>query len=129
MAIFGLALGALIMKQIKLIGTLATLLTLTACGGGGSDSPASSTPVAKTCANGAADYPTCTPPVIPASLQQALPSVYAQGSYQLEVFTELNKLRSDVGIGPLNQNPKIDLAAANHQKYITSSWVVGDEGS
>lgn len=100
-------------------------ITLTACGGGGS-STSPSTPT-KTCANGGTDYPTCTAPVTPASLQQALPATYATGSAQAETFAALNEFRTSMGLGPVNQNKLIDAAALNHHNYAISSWVPGDD--
>lgn len=113
-------------KQIaQLAFSTATLLVLSACGGGGSSS-APSTPVVQTCANGAPNYPTCTAPVIPASLQQALPANYTAGSTQSETFKALNDFRSSLGLGPVNQNTMIDKAALNHQLYNEVSWVPGE---
>lgn len=99
---------------------------LTACGGGGGGN-STTTPTANTCANGGTDYPTCTPPVIPAKLQQAVPANYAAGSLQSETFKALNDFRSSLGLGPVNQNPMIDTAAYNHHIYAVTSWVPGDD--
>lgn len=100
---------------------------LTACGGGGGGNTGATTPVVKTCTNGASDYPTCTPPVIPAKLQQALPASYVPGSLQSETFKALNDFRASLGLGPVNQNSMIDTAALNHHNYAVTSWIPGDD--
>lgn len=99
---------------------------LTACGGGGGGNTGATTPVVKTCTNGASDYPTCTPPVIPAKLQQALPANYVSGTHQAEAFKALNDFRGSLGLGPINQNMMFDTAALNHHTYTVTSWIPGD---
>lgn len=64
--------------QFTFTGVVAALL-LSGCGGGGSSSPATSAPpVAVTCANGASDYPACTPLIVGGSTPTApVPPVVA----------------------------------------------------
>lgn len=100
---------------------------LTACGGGGGGNTGSTVTPVKTCSNGAADYPTCTPPVIPANLQQAVPANYAAGTLQAETFKALNDFRASLGLGPVNQNTMIDTAALNHHNYAVTSWIPGED--
>jgi hypothetical protein len=113
-------------KKRVFIYTLAIIAAsnLMGCGGGGSGGPTTTPQVANKCANGQADYPTCT---VPASLQSAAPATYAVGSPQSDVLIALNQLRTSMGLGPLNQNVLIDKAAANHKNYLNLSWISGED--
>lgn len=119
------------MKSINKNKVTTSVLTclaasvLVACGGGGGGSTPS-VPISNTCANGATDYPKCTPPVIPAKLQAATAPTYTIDSRQYSMFTSLNLFRSRVGLGPINQNAALDKAAANHQNYLDVSFKSGD---
>lgn len=53
-----------------------------------------------------------------ASLQTAATPAYAAGSYSETAFNQLNSFRAAQGLGPLNQNAYIDIAAKNHQDYV-----------
>ncbi|GAC1568960.1 MAG: hypothetical protein NVS3B3_22820 [Aquirhabdus sp.] len=107
------------MKSTLKLTLIVATLSLTACGGGGSTSAPSNPPVSQTCANGAADWPTCTPAVTPANLQKDAPApTYASGSVQLQVYSELAAVRQALKLGPLYQNAKLDLAASNHAGFI-----------
>lgn len=90
-------------------------IAIAGCGGGGSSTEQSSTPTS----------PTATPnPSLPvaniqeASLQTAVTPTYAAGSYSEIAFNQLNSFRTAQGLGPLNQNANIDIAAKNHQDYV-----------
>ena len=94
--------------------SLAVALTLAACGGGGG----SSTPVASN----------PTTPVVPttpvstvqaASLQDAVAPTYTAGSSAELAFKKINAFRAAQNLGPLNQNANADIAAKNHQAYVT----------
>lgn len=93
-----------------------SLCLLSACGGGtSSDQNSSST------AQVMPDQ------VIPAALQQAIPANYPANSQQSQILTAINGYRLKMGLGPLNQNTYLDQAAANHQVYLSQSWINGIE--
>jgi hypothetical protein len=102
------------MKVFNLSGfALALTLILAGCGGGGdggSSSGAGSTPT------------TPATPVVPvavaAKLQTAVTPTYSATSEEFGYFTAVNAFRSVEGLGPLNQNPFYDLAAAAHAAYV-----------
>lgn len=100
------------------------LLALTACGGGGGDSPGGSagTP------GGSGSAPVPAPdPVAQTDLQTSVPApTYPAGSTTLTAFTTLNAARQAYGVGLRAQNPRIDAAAANHAKYMLHHWGIGD---
>lgn len=96
--------------------SIVSALILAACGGGGSTP---NTPVAQTCANGALDYPTCTPAVTPADLQLTVPAPpYAAGSEDLKAFDYLNDWRSSQGLGKLAYSPEMTKSAQAHSNYV-----------
>lgn len=105
---------------------------MTACGGGGSSSPAGSntstggtgTPLTCTApqvlVNGVCTTP--SPTVTPPDLQTTVPTpTYAPGSPELNAFNELDAIRTALGLGRLAQNTKLDLAAKNHTSYIAQN--------
>jgi len=105
------------------LSTLCSALLLSACGGGGS-SPVSTAP-APSCANGAADYPTCTPAVTPAHLQTSVAApVYSDGELVL-AFNAINRFRAGLGLGLWKQSAALDKAAANHLSYMVTNVVYG----
>jgi len=110
-----------------ILSGLVMALALTGCGGGGgSTSTLTTTPsVVNTCANGAADYPTCTPPVIASTAWEvavtSVPTPIYTGE-NLAAFTLLNQLRAAAGSGLLAQNAQLDVAAANHANYLLKNW-------
>lgn len=116
--------GLLIKKPSLLIST-SLICLLSACGGGSSNN--GSTPSS----TGGTQTGTNTPPVVqpvitPANLQSAIPSAYPVGSNEYFAFLAINELRSSMGLGPLNQNPNIDIATKNHADYINVSAMNGD---
>ncbi|KFC61899.1 CAP domain-containing protein [Massilia sp. LC238] len=96
---------------------LITAMAVTGCGGGGGGSEsAPSTPIGT-----APAAPTPVPPVSyvqPAALQAAVKPDYPAGSALEASFNELNAFRAAQGLGPVNQNASIDVAARNHAEYI-----------
>lgn len=92
---------------------LAILLaaTLSACGGGGGGGTSSAA---------APTNPTPTPPAptpVAQNLQAAVAPTYAANSEELGFFNAINAFRTAEGLGPLNQNPCYDKAAAAHYNY------------
>jgi len=110
------------MSKIKFAVCLSISMTLASCGGGGSNTP--SNPPAAT---NAAPTPTPTPAPTPvpkiqsASLQTAAAATYMAGTSEELAFKKLNAFRAAQGLGPLNQNAKIDIAAKNHAAYVTTN--------
>lgn len=111
--------------------SLMALAVLTACGGGGSDSSVKTPdPVVSSCANGAKDYPTCTPPYVAADLQLTVQKPpYPDGSEDMRAFDYLNDVRSSLGLGKLNYSAELTKASANHLNYITINKVVTHDES
>lgn len=106
------------MKNNFALTTIAATLSiaLVGCGGGGGDTPAS-TPVANTPAP-VVPTPAPTPLVLAATTQAAVAPTYMAGSQQLSAFSALASFRTALGLGPVNQNTKIDMAAQNHSDYV-----------
>jgi uncharacterized protein YkwD len=105
------------MRVLPLCGLLVSAL-LSACGGGGggSSSPVASNPTTP------AVPTTPTSPVSTvqaASLQTAVAPTYATGSSADVAFKKINAFRAAQNLGPLNQNANADIAAKNHQAYVT----------
>jgi len=97
------------MKKISLYAVaLTTSVILSACGGGGGgDSSSGTTPVSPV-----------IPPAVTQNLQAAATPTYSQTSEEYGYFTVINAFRTSQGLGPLNQNPAYDKAAAAHAAYI-----------
>jgi uncharacterized protein YkwD len=107
---------------------LLTVSLLAACGGGssgGSSSGGGTVPPisSNTCTNGGTNFPVCA---VPGTSQQEVAPTYAIGSNEYEAFTELNRIRKSIGLGVVNQNRFIDIAAQNHANYIQRSFRTGD---
>lgn len=105
------------MRVVNLsVASFAVAVALVGCGGGGgSSSPVASNPITPPVST------TPTPPastVQAASLQTAVAPTYAAGSTSALAFTKINAFRAAQGLGPLNQNANIDIAAKNHQAYV-----------
>ena len=95
-------------------------MTLAGCGGGGS------TPSASSAVNNPAPVSPVTPTqpvsaIQPAALQTATAATYMAGTSEELAFRKLNAFRAAQGLGPLNQNAKIDIAAKNHSVYVTTN--------
>lgn len=110
------------MKKSLFVAMISSAI-LSACGGGGGGSSTSTPPVATTCTspqvliNGVCTNPTST--VIPANLQINVPvPTYAAGSVQLLAYSQIADVRKLIGLGPLAQNTKMDLATSNHAGYV-----------
>jgi len=102
-------------KNILVSSSAAILLvasfTLTGCGGGGgSTTTTSTTPTT----------PVAPPsnPVQAASLQSAVTPTYSTTSEEYGFYQALNAFRTSQGLGPLNQDPAYDKAAAAHANYV-----------
>lgn len=110
----------------KYILCLLVACGLVACGGGGSDSPATTpvtTPVTKTCANGATD-PNCVD--APAKLVTSVPvPPFTTGSEHLKAFNYFNNIRASMGLGLLAYNTELENSAINHAKYMDAHAVSG----
>lgn len=106
--------------KLLVLSSIAASLMLTGCGGGsGSSSTPTSHPVVNTCSNGATDYPTCTPAIVPADLQLTVPAPpFAEGSQSLIAFNYLNDLRMSLGLGKFAYSPEITKSTANHANYM-----------
>lgn len=108
-------------NKFALTTIAATLsIALVGCGGGGGGSTAS-TPVASNPAPVVptpVPTPTPTPVVLAATTQAAVAPTYMAGSQQLSAFNALASFRTALGLGPVNQNTKIDMAAQNHSDYV-----------
>ena len=116
------------MKKLATFAMTSTLsLILAACGGGGGSTSTTTPvtpPVSQTCANGASDYPTCTPPVTPGNLQQTVPApTYLATSDEVVTFNELNGFRKAIGLGLLAQSLPLDTASRNHSTYIVTNQI------
>src|SRR5471032_838213 len=99
-----------------LLLSAAFMTLVSACGGGGGGSTVSSptTPTAPTTPTG----PTA-PIVTPGDTQTTVPALtYAATSQEYAFVSALNAFRSQVGLGLLAQNTKLDAASANHLTYI-----------
>ena len=119
------------LSKIISVFTATMSIMLTGCGGGATSTGSGATqpPVAvQTCPNGATNFPTCTPYVVPADLQTVVPKpTYPAGSNDLKAFEYLNNFRASLGLGLLAQSPELDLAAKNHTNYVTSNtFLPGD---
>lgn len=107
--------GEVMKTSIKKIICFTSLLSLMACGGGGSDTGTQQT------------TPTPTPVVLAEKLQTVIAPYYPQSTEQYAVITALNQYRKDLKVGGLNPNANLDIAASNHQYYITSSYRSGED--
>jgi uncharacterized protein YkwD len=100
---------------------IAVSMTLTACGGGGGGTtPLSTSPSVVTTPPVGTTPPVATSPsVTPANLQASVPApTYLAGSAELDAYVEFSGFRRMMGLGPVAQNSKIDVAAQNHSAYI-----------
>jgi uncharacterized protein YkwD len=101
-------------NQFHSLAFLATFLAAaTGCGGGGSSGGSAPAPIPS-------PAPT-PPPVQAASLQAAAPATYAPSDESSTVFSAMNTFRTSMGLGPLQQNANIDLAAKNHSAYVLTN--------
>ena len=116
-------------KIFSHLTSLFALVGVTACGGGGGTTPVTKPdPIVLTCTNGAKDYPTCTPPVIPGNLQLTVPApTYVAGSIELQAFNEWNDVRQKMGLGLLKQDANLDRAAQAHANYMVLNKVFQHE--
>lgn len=106
------------MKKIY-VALVVSMIALAGCGGGGGGD-SSPTPAPNPVPNPAPN-PVPTPdPVQAAALITAAPANYAGGTESSTVFAAINTFRTSQGLGPLLQSANIDLAAKNHQAYVTT---------
>lgn len=101
---------------------VAASLVLTACGGGGGSSPTPTPAPAPAPTPAPTPTPTPTPVVLAAVTQTATTPAYPSSSHELGVFTALASFRAALGLGPLNQDARIDIAAKNHSYYMTLTF-------
>ncbi|MFC0170740.1 CAP domain-containing protein [Pseudoduganella danionis] len=103
-------------STIKHSLSLLALSSLTACGGGGSNTGSSTKPAVQP------PIMVITPTVTPADIQQAVPSLsYADSSQEFAFVTAYNNFRSAMGLGLLTQSAPLDKAARNHLSYVMSN--------
>lgn len=102
------------MKKLTIMGlsavSIATLLTLAACGGGGGDSSPSAP-------GGGSSSGGSTPPPS-ASGGDVSPAQYAAGSAQKAIFDTINQQRQTCGFSALTENTLLDTASQAHADYI-----------
>lgn len=99
----------------KSASILLTLM-LSGCGSGGSSTSAGASPIPPT---QIVNTPAPVSTLQAANLQALLPAAYPAGSSEDVSFTKLNAFRVGQGLGPVNQNTKIDEAARLHAAYVT----------
>jgi len=122
------------MYKNKLALSFGIALALAGCGGGGSggSSNVSTPPVGNSPPTTPTTPTTPTAPttpvltVLPAALQTATAATYMAGTSEYLAFKKLNAFRAAQGLGPLNQNAKIDIAAKNHASYQATNQSGGD---
>lgn len=105
--------------NFKMLSAAMITALLSACGGGGGGSSESGTtpPVSQTCANGASDFPVCTPPI-----QNTVPTpTYPSSSEHFAAFNEVNLFRKNSGYPLLAQNTLLDKAAQSHADCIVQT--------
>lgn len=102
------------MKKMKLalFGMLPIAAMLAACGGGSGSS-----------AGGTTTAPVNPTPSVAAStlVTSVPPATYDPASIEYSAFNEINAIRSACGFGLLKQSAELDLAAADHSKYLVLS--------
>lgn len=100
--------------------SVATLLALAACGGGG-DSGGTGT-------SGGTTPPATTTPSNPSTPTSVAPVTdVPAASYtdlRATLFTQLNDFRAAVGVGKLKQDTKLDVAAQAHADYLKANLTV-----
>ena len=111
------------MYKNKLALSLGIVMALAGCGGGGGgdNSTASTPPVGNPPPTAPTTPTTPVSTVQPAALQATTASSYMVGTSEELAFKKLNAFRAAQGLGPLNQNAKIDIAAKNHSTYVTTN--------
>lgn len=101
-----------------LLVSAAFMTLVSACGGGGGGT--ASTPTAPTTPT-TPTGPTA-PIVTPGDTQTTVPALtYAATSQEYAFVSALNTFRSQVGLGLLAQNAKLDTASANHLGYLLTN--------
>src|SRR5476649_2515980 len=94
-------------------------MILSACVGGGGSGTAGTIPVTPTAPTG----PTASI-ITPGDTQTTVPALtYATTSQEYAFVSALNAFRSQVGLGLLAQNTKLDAASANHLTYVVTNDV------
>jgi len=103
--------------------TVVISCALVACGGGGGDNSASTSPSTPSTPSIPSTPSTPTgPTVTPGNLQTTVPApTYAAGSQELAFYTTFNAFRQAEGLGLLAQNSKLDAADRNHLNYLLTN--------
>lgn len=104
----------------------AMALSISACGGGGSD--ASAPPVASPAPGPSVPNPPPPPPPPPAAVNPDLvinvaPATYAAGTVERGAWDVLLSQRGACGFGLLNQDTRLDVAAAAHPYYLVKNTI------
>lgn len=99
-------------RSVQLAIVSSVVLGLAACGGGGGSSPTTGGGGSTTTTSGnlATSVPTPT---------------YAAGSVEMNMFTQLNQIRSAGGFGMLAQNTALDASAKAHANYMFANYYTG----
>ena len=106
--------------------TVASLVGLSACGGGGGETVAplatASVPQSGTVISGAS-----TTVVSPYTIDNLPPSTFVAADPRLAMFKTLNLLRIGGGFGALEQSKELDQAATSHANYFLANYFVNGE--
>lgn len=117
-------------KKLSVLAVLAAgfSISLAACGGGGSSSPASS-PVTASSPSGAsapAGASSSTGSSGSAPLATSATNPFPTSSGQAAIFTALNSYRSQLGVGVLQDDPILDTSAMAHATYLEANLANGN---
>ena len=110
------------MHALKVLFALTAAAALSACGGGGGDSPAPSP--APVPAPVAAPVPAPSPGPAVASngtLQASVPAATYADTRRQDGFAQLNAARLGAGAGLLAQSALLDVSASSHAAYLTAN--------
>nr|WP_280971467.1 CAP domain-containing protein [Cupriavidus gilardii]WDE72704.1 hypothetical protein [Cupriavidus gilardii] len=94
---------------------------LAACGGGGGDDGGGSSPTNPT---NPTPTPTPTPPDSVTPSPTAPTPTYPSADGRLAAFEALNSMRVKIGVGAVQQDATLDVAADNHLSYMKANSVV-----
>jgi uncharacterized protein YkwD len=113
-------------RNAAMLLTVASLVGLSACGGGGGETVAplatASVPQSGTVISGAS-----TTVVSPYTIDALPPSTLDAADPRLAMFKALNLLRIGGGFGALEQSKELDQAATSHANYFLANYFVNGE--